>query len=341
MIAIVFTSQSFKKRVGFYIFVETNRYYMTIEVVRYDESRKEQWDAFVRVSRNGTFLFERNYMDYHCDRFVDCSLMIFNDGNLCALFPATFHEDRLSVVSHGGLTYGSFIVDVTVTSALMLQVFSLVFEYYRKETVAKKIIYKTIPYIYHQYPAEEDLYALFRCNATLVERKISSTIKLSEPLPFKGRRKLTAAMKSRLRIVEDDNFAAFWEVLTKRLVNKYEVLPVHTLSEIELLYSRFPENIKLFRVIDSSGATLGGVVMYIMKNVVHTQYTGTTDEGRRIGVLDYLYAYLIKERFSSFEYLDFGISTEQDGRVLNEGLIAQKEGFGGRGVVYDTYEICL
>ena len=341
MFVSVFSLHSFKKRAGFYIFVETNEDYMSIEIIRYNEERKEQWDAFVRVSRNGTFLFERNYMDYHSDRFVDFSLMVFNDGQLCALFPATLNAEKLAVVSHGGLTYGSFVVDATVTAALMLQMFSSVIEYYRKETVAKKIIYKPIPYIYSQYPAEEDLYALFRCGARLVERKISSTIKLCDPLPFKGRRKLTAAMKSRLQIVEDDNFAAFWEVLTARLVNKYEVRPVHTLDEIELLYSRFPENIRLFRVTDASGATLGGVVMYLMKNVVHTQYTGTTDEGRRIGVLDHLYAYLIKERFAAFEFLDFGISTEQDGSVLNEGLIAQKEGLGGRGVVYDTYEIDL
>ena len=314
---------------------------MSIEIIKYDESRKEQWDAFVKVSRNGTFLFERNYMNYHQDRFVDCSLMIFNDNNLCALLPATLHEDRLAIVSHGGLTYGSFIVDATVTTAMMLEIFSSVIEYFRCESGAKKIVYRPIPYIYHQYPTEEDLYALFRYNAQLVERKISSTINLREPLPFKGRRKLTAAMKSRLHIVEDDDFAAFWEVLTKRLVNKYDVLPVHTLNEIELLHSRFPENIRLFRVTDSLGATLGGVVMYIMKNVVHTQYTATTDEGRRIGVLDYLYSFLISERFSAYEYLDFGISTEQDGRVLNCGLIAQKEGLGGRGVVYDTYEIDL
>lgn len=314
---------------------------MSIEIIKYDESRKEQWDAFVKVSRNGTFLFERDYMDYHAGRFVDCSLMIFHDDNLCALFPATLHDDRRAIVSHGGLTYGSFIVDATVTTVLLLDIFSTVIEYFRCASGAKKIVYKPIPYIYHQYPAEEDLYVLFRNNARLVERKISSTINLREPLPFKGRRKLTAAMKSRLQIVEDDNFAAFWMVLTKRLVNKYEVLPVHTLSEIELLRSRFPENIKLFRVNDSLGETLGGVVMYIMKNVVHTQYTATTDEGRRIGVLDYLYAYLIKERFADYEYLDFGISTEQDGRVLNCGLIAQKEGLGGRGVVYDTYEVQL
>ena len=44
---------------------------------------------------------------------------------------------------------------------------------------------------------------------------------------------------------------------------------------------------------------------------------------------------------TDFKYFDFGISTEHNGRLLNEGLIYQKEGFGGRGICYDTYEYTL
>ena len=41
------------------------------------------------------------------------------------------------------------------------------------------------------------------------------------------------------------------------------------------------------------------------------------------------------------EDFDFGVSTEQRGSYLNEGLIFQKEGFGGRAICYDTYAIDL
>jgi lipid II:glycine glycyltransferase (peptidoglycan interpeptide bridge formation enzyme) len=37
--------------------------------------------------------------------------------------------------------------------------------------------------------------------------------------------------------------------------------------------------------------------------------------------------------------IDFGISTELDGRQLNAGLIDYKEGFGARAVNYDFYEM--
>ena len=314
---------------------------MSLDIIQYNETHKEEWDAFVKTSKNGTFLFERNYMDYHKERFTDASLMIYNDNRLCALLPATLHEEKDAVVSHGGLTYGSLIIDTEATSTLVLEIFSSIIEHYRNNSNAKKIIYRAIPYIYHQYPSEEDLYALFRLGARLTERKISSTIKLSDALPFKGRRKMTAAKTAQLRIVEDGDFVAFWKVLTERLQDKYDVTPVHSIDEIELLHSRFPDNIKLFRVTDLDDTTLGGVVVYIMKNVAHLQYICTTDAGRKIGVMDHLYTYLIKERFAHMEYLDFGISTEQGGNVLNQGLIANKERFGGRAVMYDAYEITI
>ena len=39
------------------------------------------------------------------------------------------------------------------------------------------------------------------------------------------------------------------------------------------------------------------------------------------------------------EYFDFGISTENNGMYLNEGLISQKEGFGSRIVCYQTWKV--
>lgn len=307
-----------------------------IKIELYTPDKKEEWNAFVATSRNATFLHLREYMDYHSDRFTDHSMMFYNNGKLAALLPANIKENRLT--SHAGLTYGGLLLDDYTTTQCVMDIFAALIEYLRTKNV-ETIVYRPVPHIYHRYPCEEDLYALFRNNATLTERKVSSTIKLGNALPFKGRRKLTTAVKSRLQIVEDDNFAAFWEILNERLQDKYGVQPVHSLEEIKLLHSRFPENILLFRVTDEGGNTLGGVVMYILGNVVHTQYTGTTDEGRRIGVLDYLYEYLIHHRFKNYEYLDFGVSVEQGGHYLNCGLIAQKEGLGGRATIYDTYAI--
>jgi len=40
-------------------------------------------------------------------------------------------------------------------------------------------------------------------------------------------------------------------------------------------------------------------------------------------------------------YFNFGVCTEEDGRVLNEGLYRFKSEFGGGGVAYEFYEMDL
>ena len=60
-----------------------------ISISRYTQYKQTEWDDFVKVSKNGTFLFLRAYMDYHSDRFLDHSLMFYNEKNkLIAVLPA-------------------------------------------------------------------------------------------------------------------------------------------------------------------------------------------------------------------------------------------------------------
>ena len=44
-------------------------------------------------------------------------------------------------------------------------------------------------------------------------------------------------------------------------------------------------------------------------------------------------------RSPTCRWIDFGISTEERGQRLNEGLASYKEGFGARAVNYDTYAL--
>ena len=308
-------------------------------IERYTTGKQAEWDNFVNASRNGTFLHIRGYMDYHAHRFADHSLMFYRGTELIAILPAHTKED--SFCSHNGLTYGGLLLAHGTTTAEILCLFDKTKEYIQANTDATKFIYKPTPHIYHSYPCEEDLYALFRSGATVAERKVSSAIPLGNPLPISGRRKLTESVKSRLSIIEENDFTTFWNILGERLQSKYNTAPVHSIEEITMLKGRFPENIRLFCVADNNGNTLGGVVLFITDNVVHMQYSATTEEGRRISALDHLYEELINNRFTGKEYFDFGTSVEEGGRYLNNGLIAYKERLGGRAVVYDTYIIDL
>jgi hypothetical protein len=266
--------------------------------------------------------------------------MFYRGEELVAILPAHIKDETFC--SHNGLTYGGLLLTNSATTDAVLSLFNILQNYLLENTSATSIIYKPTPHIYHSYPCEEDLYALFRNGAVLTERKVSSAIQLESPILIGGRRKLTAKAKSSLHIIEDGDFAAFWSILGERLQDKYNAVPVHSIEEITLLKNRFPENIKLYYVTNDKSNILGGVILFITKNVVHMQYSATTAEGRRISALDYLYEELIYNRFAcKKEYFDFGTSVEDGGRYLNSGLIAYKERMGGRAVVYDTYAIDL
>ena len=60
-----------------------------MNIRRYTHHDQEAWDTLVRNARNATFLFFRQYMDYHSERFTDHSLLFYDSkGNLVAAMPA-------------------------------------------------------------------------------------------------------------------------------------------------------------------------------------------------------------------------------------------------------------
>ncbi len=310
------------------------------EIRRYTPEDKAEWNAFVAASKNGTFLFDRNYMDYHADRFSDFSLMFYREDRLYALLPA--NKDGRTLVSHGGLTYGGLVTDSSATANGVVQLFGQLVKYLASQGF-DAFVYKAIPWIYHRHPAEEDLYALFRTGrARLLARDISSTIIQSQPLKWHRDRRygINRCRNNGVEVGQSDDYAAFWRVLDDNLMATYGVHPVHSLDEMLLLKSRFPRNIVLYSAT-KDGRTLGGTVLYLTPQTVHAQYISASPEGKRLRVIDAIYDRILNEDFAFFPIFDFGKSTEGHGRVLNESLIYQKEGFGARGVCYDTYGIAL
>ncbi len=323
------------------------------EIKRYLPALETEWNAFVARSKNGTFLIDRRYMDYHAARFDDYSLLFYRDGELFALLPANITVDDVGLKtlhSHQGLTYGGLITTADATASAIVELFSELNEYLKVHGIAR-VIYKAIPWIYHIHPSEEDLYALFRvCNARLTGRDISSAITLDAPLRWARDRRygINKARNNGITLHTEDetngrcpssiaqSYAAFWRVLEENLGGKYGVRPVHSLDEMLLLKERFPENIRLY-VAMKDDEVLAGTVLYITGRTIHAQYISASPEGKRLRAIDAMYDVILHSDFGH-AFFDFGKSTEDHGHVLNASLIYQKEGFGGRAVCYDTYE---
>ncbi|MFI3240042.1 MAG: GNAT family N-acetyltransferase [Bacteroidales bacterium] len=312
-----------------------------IEIRRYNrDSDYRLWDEFILTSRNGPFILLRNYVDYHADRFEDYSLIAERDGKVVALLPANIDGETL--YSHRGLTYGGWITGVkSVGAKIMLEIFGAMRAYLTGVGITT-LQYKAIPHIYHKYPAEEDLYALFRNKATIVVSSVAAVVDMNNRQPFNenARRAVKYAIASGVSVKECDDYVSFWEILTENLNNRYGAIPVHSLSEITMLREYFPNNIRLFAAYQGE-KMLAGVVTYVTNQVCHTQYISASELGRELKVLPMIFSYLMDSIFADVRYFDFGTSNENNGSYLNEGLIQQKEGMGARSIIYNTYQIKL
>lgn len=308
-----------------------------ITIAKYNSENKTIWDEFIENSKDGTFMLKRDYMDYHKDRFEDFSLMFYEDDKLIAVMPASLHGSE--VRSHGGLTYGGIISDNAMKQHRMMECFDRLKAFMKAKNVSR-LVYKPTPYIYHKQPAQEDLYALFANGARLSRRDISSTIDLKDQIKMpKGRKaQISRAKREGVMIEESVDFETFIDLENQILSEYHNTKAVHTASELKLLKSKFEDKIQLW-VAKYNSQIIAGTVIFLYDKVVHTQYMAADETAREIGGLDLLIKTLIDKFADEKEYFDFGISTENGGTVLNYGLIAQKEGFGGRGIVYDFYEL--
>lgn len=314
-----------------------------IRVEPFAASRAEAWDTFCAGAVNAGFLHTRKFLSYHGDRFRDASATLWSDDTLVGVLPAAWAPDSEdTVVSHPGATYGGIVHDGWLTGDRMLEAFAAVRAHYAGFG-AVKLVYKPLPHIYARRPADDDLYALFRSGATLVRRDLSCTIDLADrgPVASRRRRALRKANQSVMIAETAGDIDAFWTVLEENLAAKHAARPVHSIDEIKSLMERFPAHI-LLRTASVDGELVAGTVLFVVNGVWHAQYIASSGKGQAHSALDAVFdAAIGAARAAGARYFDFGISTEQAGRKLNDGLYRFKSEFGGGGAVHDFFELGL
>ncbi len=307
-------------------------------VQKYQESDYEKWNAFVAQAKNATFLFHRDFMEYHKDRFEDYSLIVLDKGKWVAILPANRVENE--IFSHQGLTYGGLVYNEIIKLATVIKIFKHILSFLDEKKI-KKLHLKTIPSIYHSKPAEELNYALFLVEARLVRRDSMAVIDLSKKLLIASGRKegFKKGKINELEIKEVDDFQEFWnEILIPNLALRYQAKPVHSLQEITKLKTLFPKNIRQFNVYQQ-GIIVAGTTIFESENVAHSQYISGKEDKNELGGLDFLHHYLLTDIYKGKRFFDFGISNESQGKKLNKGLAYWKESFGASTICHDFYEV--
>jgi hypothetical protein len=304
----------------------------------YQKNDYNNWNSFIGQAKNATFLFHRDFMEYHSDRFQDYSLIVLDGEKWVAVLPANVVGNE--VFSHQGLTYGGLIYNEKLKLASVIAIFKCVLSFLNDNKI-QKLQLKLIPSIYHQKPAEELHYALFLAEAQLRRRDSMSVVDLSKSYSLSKLRKrgVKNGINNGLVIKEVDGFSEFWnEILIPNLAQKHQAKPVHSLQEIIKLKVLFPENIRQFNVYENN-VIVAGTTIFESQNVVHCQYISGKEDKNELGGLDLLFQQLISETFKNKTFFDFGISNENQGRKLNNGLSYWKESFGASIIVHDFYEV--
>ncbi len=312
---------------------------------RYMPGDAEAWDAFVSTSPMGTWMQTQRFLSYHGDRFQDRSLILLNTKKQWeAILPAAVDpKEPKRVVSHPGLSYGGLIHQGELRGEKMLAAFQEIISYYQAAGY-QSLRYKATPAFYHQHPSQDDLYALFRLNAHRYRCDITSLIDLNHrPKPcYSLKRALQQAEKNQIGVSETENPAdieALWLILADNLQRKHGAHPVHSLQEILQLKSLFPNAIR-FIVGRKETDIVAGFVLFVMPMTTHMQYSAASEVGYDTYALNPIaeYAIALANTLGS-RYFDFGISTESDGQILNQGLYRFKGKFGSGSALHEFFDV--
>ncbi|MGO4912024.1 GNAT family N-acetyltransferase [Leeuwenhoekiella sp. W20_SRS_FM14] len=318
----------------------------TFKIVKYTTAYKSRWDRFVaslngtyKGSKNTSFLFQRDFMEYHNDRFEDYSLMVFEGDQVLGVLPA--NRDGNKVYSHQGLSYGGLVLEAEIRLQTVLEVFKQLLQFLSQSGMLTLDI-KVLPQFYQELSGDELDYLLFLTEATLVKTEAASVIDLRNRIPLHSSRKdgIRKAKNNGLELVETKDFTSFWNtILIPNLQLRHDTIPVHSLTEISMLAEKFPYNIRQFNVLDAEETCVAGATIFETPTVAHVQYLSANEDRQQLGSLDLLFDYLISKYSKEKYYFDFGTSNEEAGKKLNGGLQFWKEGFGARTRVQRTYNV--
>lgn len=276
-------------------------------------------------------------MDYHSNRFNDASLLVYKSDKLIAVLPANKTENQM--FSHQGLSYGGLIYNKNLKLEDVIAVFKSILEWLDANNIETLLI-KELPSFYSLVPNDELHYLAFILKAILKRVDALSVSNLTEQIKYSKVRErgIKKAKDLGLEVRQETNFSPFWNtILIPNLKERFNANPTHTLAEIEALQRKFPDQIKQYNVYKDE-ELLAGITVFEMEQVVHAQYISANHKRQETGSLDFLVNTLLSKIYANKKYFDFGISNENQGLNINQGLLYFKESFGARTITQSFYE---
>ncbi len=322
-----------------------------IHLIRYTPEMESRWDEFVSHSINGTMLSTMRFLSYHPpERFRDHSLIATQGDRWVAALPAVERSlnGRRELNSHPGCTYGGLIAAPFTRTEILQSIVESITGYARTNSL-DRIVVAPPPDLYHRFPCHHIDFVFEKEGFHYRTIGLSTCVPLAEDAESDLYKRMSPncrwgigkAQREGVEVGKTEDYEAFWEILADSL-RAHGVSPVHTVPEIRLLQSRFPDRIHLFGAFHDGKMIAGSVIFNPTDTVAHTQYLASRAEYQRQQPLNLLIWNIMKwMKERGFRFLNFGVSTESEGETVNWGLLQFKESFGGTGVIHTRYTLEL
>jgi len=318
-----------------------------MNIVTYSPDKKDLWDSFVEQhSLNGTIFHEQQFLSYHKDRFLDASIMIYEEQKLIGVFPAVF--DHENIVSHSGSTYGGLVVCKHIKLKDLYDMVGCVVEYYRRSYESVKQIRMVLPEEFPVHDMKGGLaFSLFQHGFQLISKEISTVISIGRFLEFDGMRKTTRQyLKSKKyekldvvyeRVEHSSDILDAYALISQNMEVKYAKKPTHSKDEFLALLKMYPDRISVF-VAKSEGVVIATYVVFALNNdVAHVFYIARNADRLNvadIGLVNFIISYYKEKNFS---FINFGISSR--GQEIKWWIHNYKEQFSKNFLTRDVWTL--
>jgi len=315
-----------------------------LKIKKYQPKYINEWNKFILNSNNGTLFHNQQFIAYHINRrFIDCSLMIYYNNKLIALFPAAMKDD-VTVFSHPGASHGGLVIKTNLDFSILNDIIKEIDSFYKRKK-NKFIFIINTPKIYYKNLHDSLDYLLQWNGYNQEELYISHVVSLLDApvhqLLSKRKQRYIKNKNHQYKFIESADFNDFYVLLEK---NKkiYNALPTHSLEELKKLNALFPNQVKLF-LSKNNNTTVGGSLLFFINPRVCLVFYNVVSNQHRSSQLSTFQFYsamkIAKEQ--GCEIVDFGVSHSPEKKNPFEpklSLIKFKEQFGAFGVLRTGYK---
>ncbi|MCC6864885.1 MAG: GNAT family N-acetyltransferase [Ignavibacteria bacterium] len=320
-----------------------------MDVVRFEKKYTDKWEDFVNDASNGTIFHSRKFLSYHApDKFIDCSLLFYEDNKLISVLPAieTKRDGIPALWSHMGASYGGFVHSENLSVKQAFDLTQSLIDFSLKEKFGK-IVLTNVPLIYHKRFNQYIDFALIKNGFSYLKREVTSviTLNVSEDNVMKlikpeARTSIRKSEKLGVVIKKSNDFDDYYKILKSNLAMRHNVQPAHTLEELYRLKELFPQKIHLFGAYFKNEMIAGVINFYCNDNTVLVFYISHNQEYQQYRAVNLLFYTIMKDAVSrGLKFLDFGLFTVN--MEPNWGLGKFKESFGARGILRDSFFLDL